>query len=319
MNIKYLLLTAFIVTAYGCTPDDNSIQGYIEADMVYAAPISSGRIENIKVHRGDVLQKGDLMFSQETTEYAASVGIATANLKQAQSDLQDKLKGSRKEKLDALKAEIGKQEAICRLSKIDYDRASKLFRKMALARKDYDNARLIHEQNEQALAEARWNLAVAKLPARPDQIKAGKQAVNAAKNDLIAAKWRLAQRRVESPANAVVYDVLLRKGEVANAGTNVVALIPFSNFKIRFFVSPQAAKAIKVGQSARILPGNGLEEFQTPITYISQRPEYTPPVIYSKETNSKLVFMIEASVTAEQARKLKLHPGLPVRVSLRNE
>ncbi len=317
MNFKYLLQGALLMTIlYGCSPDNDTIQGYIEADMVYAAPISSGRIENIKVSRGDILQKGDFMFSLETTEYIADVGVAEANLKQAKSELQDKLKGSRQEKLDALKADIGKLDAILRLAKIDYDRNTRLFQKNALAEKDYDTARLTYKEKEQSLAEAQWNLAVAELPARPDQIKAAEQTVKAAENDLIAAKWRLTQRRVESPSNAVVYDVLLRKGEVANTGTNVVSLIPFTNFKIRFFVNPQIANTIKTGQSIRVLPGNGAEEFQAKITYISQRPEYTPPVIYSKETSAKLVFMIEASVTAEQARKLELHPGLPVRVSL---
>jgi HlyD family secretion protein len=51
------------------------------------------------------------------------------------------------------------------------------------------------------------------------------------------------------------------------------------------------------------------------VTYISNDPEYTPPVIYSNETRAKLVYMVEARPSKEDA--LKLRPGQPVAVTLR--
>ena len=51
------------------------------------------------------------------------------------------------------------------------------------------------------------------------------------------------------------------------------------------------------------------------MTYISTESEYTPPVIYSNETRSKLVYMIEARPSADNAAAL--HPGQPVEVTLR--
>jgi HlyD family secretion protein len=48
------------------------------------------------------------------------------------------------------------------------------------------------------------------------------------------------------------------------------------------------------------------------VSYISPRAEYTPPVIYSKEARSKLVFMIEAVFDPKTAANL--HPGQPVDV-----
>ncbi len=38
------------------------------------------------------------------------------------------------------------------------------------------------------------------------------------------------------------------------------------------------------------------------VTYISTEAEYTPPVIYSNETRSKLVFMVEARPSADSRR-----------------
>jgi HlyD family secretion protein len=46
------------------------------------------------------------------------------------------------------------------------------------------------------------------------------------------------------------------------------------------------------------------------LTFIAPAAEYTPPVIYSRESRAKLVFMVEARPRAEQA--MSLHPGQPV-------
>lgn len=50
------------------------------------------------------------------------------------------------------------------------------------------------------------------------------------------------------------------------------------------------------------------------ISFISQQAEYTPPVIYSREQRTKLVFLVEARTAPTDAIRLK--PGQPVDVSL---
>ena len=51
------------------------------------------------------------------------------------------------------------------------------------------------------------------------------------------------------------------------------------------------------------------------VSYVSNEPEYTPPVIYSNETRAKLVFMVEAKPAPENSPKLR--PGQPVAVTLK--
>jgi HlyD family secretion protein len=48
------------------------------------------------------------------------------------------------------------------------------------------------------------------------------------------------------------------------------------------------------------------------VSYISPKAEYTPPVIYSRETRAKLVFMVELIFDVQAAANL--HPGQPVDV-----
>ena len=51
------------------------------------------------------------------------------------------------------------------------------------------------------------------------------------------------------------------------------------------------------------------------ISYIARQAEYTPPVLYTREQRSKLVFLIEALPAPADATRLK--PGQPVDVTLK--
>ena len=46
------------------------------------------------------------------------------------------------------------------------------------------------------------------------------------------------------------------------------------------------------------------------ISYVSPRPEFTPPVIFSRETRDRLVFLVEA----KPERPSRLQPGQPIDV-----
>jgi HlyD family secretion protein len=50
------------------------------------------------------------------------------------------------------------------------------------------------------------------------------------------------------------------------------------------------------------------------VSFVSPKAEYTPPVIYSRESRAKLVFLVEARPAAADATRL--HPGQPVEIAL---
>lgn len=115
-----------------------------------------------------------------------------------------------------------------------------------------------------------------------------------------------------APQAGLVYDTLFRPGEWVAPGKPIVALLPPANIKVRAFVPETRAGALQVGEKARVAVDGVAENFDGKISYISPRAEYTPPVIYSRESRSKLVFMVE--IHFAPAIAAKLHPGQPVDV-----
>ena len=132
---------------------------------------------------------------------------------------------------------------------------------------------------------------------------------------LAKAEWDLSQKRQNACQTGLVYDTLFCQGEWVSAGRPVVVLLPPANIKVRAFVPEMRIGAVHLGQEARVRVDGVAEPFLGHVTYISSQAEYTPPVIYSRESRSKLVFMIELRFDPEAAARL--HPGQPVDVDIR--
>ena len=128
------------------------------------------------------------------------------------------------------------------------------------------------------------------------------------------AQWAFDQKEQFAPTNAFVQDTLYRQGEYVAAQNPVVVLLPPANIKTRFFVPETVLPQIKIGDSVTVTMDGAPHAYSAGINYISTQNEFTPPVIYSRENRSKLVYMIEATFSPADAAELR--PGQPVEVTI---
>jgi HlyD family secretion protein len=82
---------------------------------------------------------------------------------------------------------------------------------------------------------------------------------------------------------------------VVNAGAPVVALLPPTALKVRFFVPEPALARAAVGSQVALSCDACAANLRARIRWVSPQAEYTPPVIYSNASRSKLVFAVEAT------------------------
>jgi HlyD family secretion protein len=137
-------------------------------------------------------------------------------------------------------------------------------------------------------------------------------ALRTAEARLASARTRLARRKVASPVAGTVQQIYYRPGEVVPAGRPVIALLPPGNIKVRFFVPEAALPRITIGEPVKIRCDGCQSDIPARVSFISRSSEFTPPVIYSQEERSKLVFLIE--VRTDTPGQLRV--GQPVTVLL---
>src|SRR5437660_3322650 len=169
-------------------------------------------------------------------------------------------------------------------SEAEYARQDKLFHTGVAATQDLDRARSTRDQDKRRLTQTDWSFL---------------------------------QKRRSAPQAGLVYDTLYRQGEWVAAGKPVVVLLPPQNIKVRAFVPETRVGSIHYGDEVRVAADGVRDPFVGKVSYISPRAEYTPPVIYSRESRAKLVFMVESVFDPQVAANL--HPGQPVDVQFESK
>jgi len=320
LYLRQLLAWAVICvtfTAFGCERNQTArFQGYAEGEFVFVAAPAAGRLEMRSVRRGQEVEAGALLFSLEQENEKAARREAEAQLHAAEARLANLSVGRRSSEIDALLAAAAQAEAARNLSMVQLERNEKLFSAGYIAREQLDEARAVHRTNSERLAEARAQLRTAQQSiGRDNEIEAARTEVEAARAALAQGNWRLDQRAVNAPAKAVVHDTFYSEGEWVPAGSPVVSLLPPANVKLRFFVPEAVVGSIRIGQTVSATCDGCGKPLTAKISYISRQPEYTPPVIYSRDQRIKLVFLVEALPDAADAARL--HPGQPVEIELK--
>src|SRR5262249_9208782 len=103
-----------------------------------------------------------------------------------------------------------------------------------------------------------------------------------------------------------------RAGETIPAGGTVVSLLPPENIYVRFFIPEPRLAEVHLGDKVALLCDSCPANLTATVTFIAPQAEYTPPVIYSDASRSKLVYLPDARPASKDARLL--NPGQPIAV-----
>lgn len=267
-------LLSSILLIPSCSRQENQTHGYIEGRYTYVATSVSGVLLDIKVARGTQVKQGQLLFTLEPQPESDSYRAAIENLKQSIAAK------------DAISANLD-------YAKLTYERYKILVPKNAIQQSALDNAKSVFNSTTAQLAQA-------------NAVIASSQA------NLAQSKWTREQKEIKAPLDAVVFDTYYRIGEYTTANQAILSLLAPQDIKAIFYVNEPDLSKLKLGSTVYVKCDGCEHSYQAKISFISPQAEYTPPVIYSDQTNYKLIYRIEAEFKPEDATEL--HPGQPISV-----
>jgi len=296
-----------------CAPPLPLATGYVEGEYVLMAPVEIAQIDRIAVRRGDRVGPGQGLVFLERRDAEIALAQTRAALAQATSTLDNISKGRRPEEIAVIQANLASAKFQAAEAKRELDRQKDLFTRGIAARSKYDAAKTQYDVAQSHVGELEANLSVARLPARPYEIKAAKAAVDQARAAQERAVWRLSKRTLKARTAGVVTDVIRTRGEVAGPAAPVLSLLPDGAIKLRLYIGETLVSKIHLGTVLSVGCDGCGGTLHATVNYISADPEFTPPVIYSLENRQKLVYLIEARPDKNAAA---LRPGQIVNVDL---
>ena len=295
-----------------CTPAPPFATGYVEGDYVLIAPVTTAQVESLTVRRGDAVTAGQILVAMERRDAEIAVAQAEAVLAQAESQLANLQLGKRPEEIRVIEATLASARAQAAEAARAEVRLTSLSERGAATESQREDATTAADIAKAKVAEIEANLAVAELPARAQEIAATEAAVRSARADLDRAKWLFDQRDLTAPAPGVITDVIRYPGEIAGPSAPVLSLLPDGAIKLRLYVPEADVAHITLGSRLQVNCDGCAPGLAAEVSYISDGPEFTPPVIYSLENRQKLVYLIEARPLGDSALK----PGQIVDVDL---
>ncbi|WP_367188457.1 HlyD family secretion protein [Burkholderia sp. Ed8] len=299
--------------AAGCTKSPETYHGYVEGQFSYLSAPYSGNLKTLRATRGDRVEAGTVVFEIGAPDLEQAIKRQYHQWQSSLDVLGDLEQGKRSSEIDTVNAQLEQTRANAELSAQRLARAEADYAIQAISLDQLERERAAARVDKARVSELASQLKTARLPARDGQLQSQRQSADAQQAEYERLQTQLRQLSVQAPGKGVVVDTFFTPGEWVVAGTPVVKILVDLNTKVRFFVPEAALANFRVGRVVRIACDGCERGYTATISHIASDAEYTPPVIYSNDARSKLVFLVEAQPDTVAARGLP--PGLPIEVT----
>jgi HlyD family secretion protein len=229
-------------------PQPVRLQGQIEAQQYTISSKIAGRIDQVLVKKGDLVVKGDPIFTILSPEIEAKLEQAVANKDAASAmALQSEL-GSRVQEINAARDQWKKAQAATQLMEKTYQRVQNLFKDGVVAEQKRDEALTQWEAAKYTESAALQMYEMAKEGARSETKVAAAEKVKMAEGAVAEVEAYAQDTKIKSWFNGEVSQVLLNSGELAPQGFPVVTVIDMDDVWAVFNVREDLLMHFEKGQ-----------------------------------------------------------------------
>lgn len=283
--------------------EHQGLVGYIDGQELYLASPIAATIDQLTVEKGQRVETGTPLFTVDARIAAAQRGQIEAQLAE-----------TRRQSAAAL-AKLAQMRANAAAVQVQSANASRDFERYRMAatldRDSVTQQQIDNAQTSAANAASQNRIAQQDVAAAMAQLE-----VNRAQEQQYLAAVTEVDSRLDllarsSPVTGRVDDVFFRPGEWASADQPILALLPDARVRVRFFVPETVIARYRPGTSIQFACDGCPAGLTARVDYVASQPEFTPPIIYSRTSRDRMVFMVEAIPTDPKS----LIPGQPVDVT----
>jgi len=293
--LQKILVCLILVNIYSCSIDKkvkSDAYGNFEATEVTVSSEANGRIISFNAKEGDTLKKNQVV---------CEIDAVSSGLKKEELFAQ---KNFTVAKLNTYNSQIEIIEAQKKIQEKEFARFERMFRESAATQKQLDDIagqiNVLEKQIE--------NVKVQKTAAESE--------LKLLDNKIRQINDQIMKCSVINPISGTIINKFMEQGELAVQGKALYKIADLESMYLRVYVSEPQLSTIKIGQSAEILIDGEKNQFlkmQGTVTYISDKAEFTPKIIQTRDERVKLVYAVKISVKNNGAAKI----GMPAEVNFK--
>jgi HlyD family secretion protein len=305
-KLFFVTMAALSLLIIGCNKNGNGFDasGTFEADETIVSTELPGKILSFNVEEGMQLAKDSIVGMLDAT----SIDLQQQQVEASIKALNQKT-SSPAEQVRLLQDQLKVQQT--QLDNLLHEKT----RIENLLKADAATGKQLDDMNFQ-------------IDAMKKQMAVTQQQINVKKNDIatqnrsilseadplrkrVAQLADQAQRaNIVNPINGTVITKYAEAGEVTSAGKALYKIADLSELNLRAYVTGVQLPTIKLGQQVKVMIDQGAKkykEYPGTIVWISDKAEFTPKTIQTKEERANLVYAIKVKVKNDGYLKIGMY------------
>lgn len=274
-NLIYPFIFIVILASCRNGKDEPDAWGNFESRETLVSSEASGRILRMNVQQGDVLDKGTLIAITDT----ALLKLQLAELEASRNSIMTKLSS-----LDAQNEIIDQQ---IKNLQVNIERVESMLRDKAATQKQLDDLtgqmEVLEKQKE----------------ANNTQKASVRSELNVFNSREAFLNEQIDRCYIQCPSGGTVLEKYAEAGEVTSAGKPLVKIADLVNMELKVYISGGQLGQVKLGQECNIRIDRGEKdytEFTGRVIHISDKAEFTPKIIQTKEERVHMVYAVKILV-----------------------
>lgn len=319
MNKLIIALGAALsLSACGNNKPDFDASGNFEAEEIIVSAQQSGEILRLNIEEGQQLDSNAVIGQIDVSGLNIQKEKAEASVAAISEKTNDA-----SPQINTLQSQVNTQKAQVQvlnqqlfvLNK-EVKRVENLLKEDAATQKQYDDLigqkQVLQQQItaageqvkvlEQQIVSAKQSVAI--------QNKGILSEVNPAKKNVDVISDQISKGQIRNPAQGTVLSKYAYAGEYANMGKPLYKIADLSTIILRAYISGGQLPAVKLNQKIKVLTDDGkggYKETEGIITWISDKAEFTPKTIQTKDERANMVYAMKVKVVNDGSYKIGMY------------
>lgn len=304
--MKRLLILTFAVGLASCgkNSDHADASGTFEAEEVVVSSEIPGKIISFEIEEGKVFGKDKIVGvidAENLVIQKEQVEASIAALQQKTADLGPHI--------ELLKDQIAVQQSQLTNLQRERNRIQNLLKEDAATGKQLDdiNAQIDVLQKQIGVSRQQINVQQSSISTQNRSVLSEGQPLQKRAEQI---NDQIKRANITNPISGTVITKYAEAGEITSAGKALYKIADLSNITLRAYISGSQLSEVKLGQRVKVRVDKGEEEYREftgTITWISDKAEFTPKTIQTKDERANLVYAIKVRVKNDGYLKIGMY------------
>jgi HlyD family secretion protein len=297
-------LVILLIQSCGNKKETYDASGSFEADEVVVSSELGGQLLQFNVNEGDSLASGQIVGMIDSTNLA----LQKAQVKATIQSLSEKTNNVQPQ-IELLQNQLAVQLSQLKNQLHERDRIEKLVKADAATGKQLDDMNAQIDVTRKQMAVTQQQINVQKTNTATQNRSILSEAVPLQKQ-VAQVEENISKTKIVNPINGTVITKYAEQGEITSPGKALYKIADLSTLNLRAYVTGAQLSQIKLGQQVKVLVDDGAKNYRTyngTITWISNKAEFTPKTIQTKEERANLVYAVKIKVKNDGYLKIGMY------------